>query len=107
MTAATPGLQLHAGMTTWFIMDPINSFSGLPWIRLLATPCVLFYDRRNSQNNRKQSVTLARSTDGGRTFKNYSWTNETFAPAPPSSAASNQETRAVEARRARATLVQV
>jgi len=110
----------------WLAVDPATGHAY-----------VLFYDRRNSQNNREQSVTLARSTDGGRTFKNYAWTNETFVenegflgdytgvaalndrvygiwtwkpkppPAPPAPAGATQEARAAEARRARATLVQV
>ncbi len=39
---------------------------------------VLFYDRRNDPQNRKQIVVLARSTDGGRSFNNYAWTDEPF-----------------------------
>jgi hypothetical protein len=39
---------------------------------------VLFYDRRGDPQNRKQIVVLARSTDGGRSFTNYAWTDEPF-----------------------------
>jgi hypothetical protein len=40
---------------------------------------VLFYDRRgDGAENRKQIVVLARSTDGGRSFSNYAWTDEPF-----------------------------
>jgi hypothetical protein len=39
---------------------------------------VIFYDRRRDPANRKQIVVLARSTDGGRSFKNYAWTDEPF-----------------------------
>src|SRR6202049_175307 len=39
---------------------------------------VLFYDRRGDAQNRKQIVVLARSTDGGRSFNNYAWTDEPF-----------------------------
>lgn len=39
---------------------------------------VLFYDRRGDPRNRKQNVVLARSTDGGRTFANYAWTDNLF-----------------------------
>jgi len=39
---------------------------------------VLFYDRRGDPRNRKQIVVLARSTDGGRSFNNYAWTDEPF-----------------------------
>jgi hypothetical protein len=43
---------------------------------------VLFYDRREDPQNRKQIVALARSTDGGRSFANYAWTNEPFEASP-------------------------
>lgn len=39
---------------------------------------VLFYDRRGDPTNHKQIVVLARSTDGGRTFSNYAWTDDPF-----------------------------
>jgi hypothetical protein len=39
---------------------------------------VLFYDRRGDPKNQKQIVALARSTDSGRTFTNYAWTDEPF-----------------------------
>jgi hypothetical protein len=40
---------------------------------------VQFYDRRDDPANRKTRVTLARSTDGGKTFTNYAWSDEPFA----------------------------
>lgn len=39
---------------------------------------ILFYDRRADPRNRTQTVTLARSTDGGRSFVNYAWTTAPF-----------------------------
>ena len=39
---------------------------------------VLFYDRRNDPQNRKQIVVLARSTDGGHAFRNYAWSGNPF-----------------------------
>jgi hypothetical protein len=39
---------------------------------------VIFYDRRVDPQNRKQIVVLARSTDGGRSFSNYAWTDNPF-----------------------------
>jgi len=39
---------------------------------------VLFYDRRGDPSGRKQIVVLARSTNGGRSFANYAWTDEPF-----------------------------
>ena len=39
---------------------------------------VIFYDRRGDPQNRKQIVVLARSTDAGRSFSNYAWTDNPF-----------------------------
>src|ERR671925_443968 len=39
---------------------------------------VIFYDRRGDPRNRAQTVTLARSTDAGQSFQNYSWTDQSF-----------------------------
>jgi hypothetical protein len=39
---------------------------------------VVFYDRRGDPENRKEAVTLARSTDGGKTFENYAWNAQAF-----------------------------
>lgn len=39
---------------------------------------VIFYDRRADPQNRKQIVVLARSTDRGRSFSNYVWTDNPF-----------------------------
>jgi hypothetical protein len=51
----------------WLAVDPVDSSVN-----------VVFYDRRRDPSNRKQIVVLARSTDLGRTFKNYAWTEEPF-----------------------------
>ncbi|HXJ86599.1 MAG TPA: hypothetical protein VMS18_07275 [Candidatus Binatia bacterium] len=51
----------------WLAVDPVDSSVN-----------VIFYDRRNHPGNRKQIVALARSTDHGRTFDNYAWTDEAF-----------------------------
>lgn len=51
----------------WLAVDPTNGAVH-----------VMFYDRRGDPANRKQIVVLARSTDGGRTFANYAWTDEAF-----------------------------
>jgi hypothetical protein len=51
----------------WLAVDPIDGSAN-----------VVFYDRRSAPSNRSQTVTLARSTDGGRTFQNYAWTDEPF-----------------------------
>lgn len=51
----------------WLAVDPVDG-----------TADVVFYDRRGDPQNRKQIVVLARSTDGGRSFANYAWTDESF-----------------------------
>jgi hypothetical protein len=42
---------------------------------------VVYYDRRGDPQNKEPIIVLARSTDGGRTFVNYAWTNTSFDPA--------------------------
>ena len=39
---------------------------------------VQFYDRRADPANRKTTVTLARSSDHGKTFTNYTWMDVPF-----------------------------
>src|SRR5207247_166398 len=39
---------------------------------------VVFYDRRGDPKNRQQTVTLARSSDGGRTYQNFAWMDQPF-----------------------------
>jgi BNR repeat-like domain len=51
----------------WLAVDPLDGSVN-----------VIFYDRRHDPLNRKQVVVLARSTDAGRTFSNYAWTDEAF-----------------------------
>ncbi|HEY3975299.1 MAG TPA: hypothetical protein VGM18_20015 [Candidatus Sulfotelmatobacter sp.] len=51
----------------WLAVDPIDGSVN-----------VIFYDRRGDPRGRKQIVVLARSTDGGHTFNNYAWTDESF-----------------------------
>ena len=51
----------------WLAVDPIDGSAN-----------VIFYDRRGDPENRKQTVTLARSTDGGSSFQNFAWTTEPF-----------------------------
>jgi hypothetical protein len=49
----------------WMAVDPKSGAVNL-----------VFYDRRG--NNEATTVTLARSTDGGKTFTNYAWDHEPF-----------------------------
>jgi len=51
----------------WLAVDPTDGTVNL-----------LFYDRRGDPRNRKQIVVLARSSDAGRSFANYAWTDEPF-----------------------------
>jgi hypothetical protein len=41
---------------------------------------VIFYDRRADPENRKATIVLARSTDGGHSFTNYAWDSTPFDP---------------------------
>jgi BNR/Asp-box repeat len=50
----------------WMAVDPQSGAVNL-----------VFYDRRT--DNVQTTVTLARSTDGGKTFQNYTWDSEAFA----------------------------
>ncbi len=51
----------------WMAVDPIDG-----------SVYVQFYDRRRDPGSLETRVTLARSTDGGKTFKNYAWTRKPF-----------------------------
>ncbi|MGA8431560.1 MAG: sialidase family protein [Candidatus Sulfotelmatobacter sp.] len=51
----------------WLAVDPVDGSAN-----------VIFYDRRGDPKNLKQTVTLARSTDGGQSFQNFAWTTEPF-----------------------------
>ena len=51
----------------WLAVDPTDGSIN-----------VIFYDRRGDPQNRKQIVVLARSSDGGKNFQNYAWTDNPF-----------------------------
>ncbi len=51
----------------WMAVDPVDGSVN-----------AVFYDRRADEENRKQTVTLARSADGGKTFANYAWNPQAF-----------------------------
>ena len=53
----------------WLAVDPVTGAAN-----------IIFYDRRLDAKNKKTTVTLARSTDGGHTFTNYAWTTDAFVP---------------------------
>ncbi len=54
----------------WLAVDPVNG-----------DVYVIFKDRRDDAHNEKETVTLARSTDRGRSFRNYAWTGVGNDPA--------------------------
>ena len=63
--------------------DPVHNGAEqfFQWLAVDATDGsinVIFYDRRGDPQNRRQIVVLARSSDGGRTFNNYAWTDQPF-----------------------------
>ncbi len=54
----------------WLAVDPVTGYVY-----------VNFYDRSSDPRNYKATMTLARSTDEGLTYKNYALTTEAFNPA--------------------------
>ena len=62
--------SLHDGRDQffqWLAVDPRDGAANL-----------VFYDRRGDSTNRRSIVVLARSTDGGRSFINYAWSDTAF-----------------------------
>jgi hypothetical protein len=66
------------------VHDGIDQF--FQWMTVDPVTCdvyVQFYDRREDPGNRKTGFTLARSTDGGRSFVNYAWEENSFESHQP------------------------
>jgi hypothetical protein len=61
---------IHDGIDQFFQWMAVDPITGDVYVQ--------FYDRRSDADNRKTWVTLARSTDAGKTFTNYQWTSEPF-----------------------------
>jgi BNR repeat-like domain len=61
---------LHDGADQFFQWMAVDPISGAVYVQ--------FYDRRNDPEDRKTRFTLARSTDGARTFTNYGWATNEF-----------------------------
>jgi hypothetical protein len=61
---------LHDGADQFFQWSAVDPTDG--------SINVVFYDRREDPQNRRQTVVLARSSDAGRSFVNYAWTDDPF-----------------------------
>jgi hypothetical protein len=64
--------SLHNGRDQffqWLAVDPTDGSEN-----------VIFCDRRTDPGNRSYYLTLARSTDGGQSFKNYAWNTQLSDP---------------------------
>ena len=71
----TPALRvnddpLHDGADHFFPALAVDPANGDVYVS--------FYDRRADPHDRSATVTLARSTDHGKTFVNYAWTKQPF-----------------------------
>ncbi|HKD91132.1 MAG TPA: sialidase family protein [Terriglobales bacterium] len=61
---------VHDGIDQFFQWMTVDPLTGNVYVQ--------FYDRRDDPANRKTGFTLARSTDGGKTFTNYAWSETPF-----------------------------
>jgi hypothetical protein len=66
---------IHDGIDQFFQWMAVDPATGNVYLQ--------FYDRRVDPDNRKTGFTLARSTDGGKTFVNYSWEESAFESRMP------------------------
>ena len=66
---------IHDGIDQFFQWMAVDSATGDVYVQ--------FYDRRDDPENRKTGFTLARSTDGGKTFANYAWEETAFESKLP------------------------
>jgi len=64
---------VHDGIDQFFQWLAVDPSDGSAY--------VVFYDRRQDPENHAAVITLARSTDGGRSFTNYFWTESPFRPS--------------------------
>src|SRR5215471_13851886 len=66
---------IHDGIDQFFQWMAVDPESGDVYVQ--------FYDRRDDPANRKTGVTIARSSDGGKTFTNYAWEDIPFETPRP------------------------
>ena len=66
---------VHNGIDQFFQWMAVDPVSGEVYVQ--------FYDHREDPTNRKTGFTLARSTDGGKTFINYAWSETPFETQRP------------------------
>lgn len=66
---------IHDGIDQFFQWMTVDPVSGDVYVQ--------FYDRRDDPGNRRTGFTLARSTDGARSFTNYSWAESLFESSQP------------------------
>jgi hypothetical protein len=66
---------LHDGIDQFFQWMTVDPATGDIYVQ--------FYDRRDDPENRRTGFTLARSTDGGKTFTNYGWAETSFESHEP------------------------
>ncbi|MGH9529093.1 MAG: sialidase family protein, partial [Terriglobales bacterium] len=69
------GDPIHNGSDQFFQWMAVDPLTGDVYVQ--------FYDRRDDPANRKTSFMLARSTDHGRTFVNYAWSDTPFESHQP------------------------
>lgn len=67
--------SVHNGIDQFFQWMTVDPVTGDVYVQ--------FYDRREDPANRKTGFTLARSTDGGKTFENYAWQETPFESQQP------------------------
>ena len=61
---------IHDGIDQFFQWMAVDPVTGDVYVQ--------FYDRRDDPANRKTGFTLARSTDGGKSFVDYAWSDSPF-----------------------------
>lgn len=66
---------IHDGADQFFQWMAVDPVTGDVYVQ--------FYDRRDDPANKRTGFTLARSTDGGKTFTNYAWAENSFESTQP------------------------